>query len=767
MWSKFFISEYTTFDAQYAIELLHSLGSVFDNSYSTNETLRNLMIKLAKRDEKCFYQLALYAYKKLQRNKSFDLTTVFNDEEFNAIYDFYKRDEENSDKTQSYDVAVVRVTPTSTRIMPLESTQGHRALRHKAFNGIHDFCLVYLKPDPPAKYVNKCNRFKNVFESGIEICNNRYHFFGVSNSQLREYSYWFIRATSLEEAHQKRKKLGEFSGITNTGKYVARLGLWFSKSNPSGIKLTYISDLQEFNSRVQQGDMCVTEISDIRRNDHCFTDGNGLISKGLAKKVAEQLGYLIKYEQNELYPSAYQIRMAGCKGIVIIDPESNLNEFYIKIRPSMKKFSYDEWDLDICEESRPIPTRLNNQIIILLSDLGIPNSLFLDLQEKWFNNKKQPPRCKQDMLKNKIPLPMNECRYMFGCTLESKLESGQCFIRYQVVDDNGRPLRNPEFKTVVGPVIITKNPCPYAGDIMKLEAVDLPELDCLTDVFVFSTQGNRPDCNKIAGSDLDGDHYFVYWGQELRISETIQPLEYKAQSPNDHSTSITANDIINYCLSLLGATSYGEIYNLHAIVVDQNIEKHAKCTCQKLAIEMAEMFSAAIDSGKTGYQIDRDRIKEIRKIVGNIYPDFLMKNPSYQSQSILGILYRKALDFKNQNPKLFEGPDINDSTNIFTKCNGRNFRFYVRVRTALNVGPEIIHQELYSTFGNNAPSKIIIEQWSDFYKKKDATSTLSIESSTNTSIDDIKEICSQMDTNLHITNNEIQENVNENSDTNE
>ncbi|CAF3886373.1 unnamed protein product, partial [Rotaria sp. Silwood1] len=78
------------------------------------------------------------------------------------------------------------------------------------------------------------------------------------------------------------------------------------------------------------------------------------------------------------------------------------------------------------------PTRLNNQIIILLSDLGIPNSLFLDLQEKWFNNKKQPPRCKQDMLKNKIPLPMNECRYMFGCTLESKLESGQCFMRYEV-----------------------------------------------------------------------------------------------------------------------------------------------------------------------------------------------------------------------------------------------------------------------------------------------------------------------------------------------
>ncbi|CAF4060399.1 unnamed protein product [Rotaria sordida] len=342
---------------------------------------------------------------------------------------------------------------------------------------------------------------------------------------------------------------------------------------------------------------------------------------------------------------------------------------------------------------------------------------------------------------------MNECRYMFGCTLESKLESGQCFIRYQVVDDDGKPLKNPEFKTVVGPVIITKNPCAYAGDIMKLEAVDLPELDCLKDVIVFSTQGYRPDCNKIAGSDLDGDHYFVYWGQQLQPSGTIEPLEYKTQSSSSDSIPITADNVKDYCLSLLGATSYGEIYNLHAIVVDQNQEKHPKRTCQKLAIEMAEMFSAAIDSGKTGYQIDRNRIKEIRKIVGTKYPDFLMKNPSYESQSILGILYRRALEFKNQHSTLFKGQDMNDSTNSSTKFNGRNFRFYVRVRTALNINPHIIHQELYSIF--------------------DATATVSMESSVDTSVEDTKEVCSLIDTNLPITINETQENVNINSDINE
>lgn len=70
---------------------------------------------------------------------------------------------------------------------------------------------------------------------------------------------------------------------------------------------------------------------------------------------------------------------------------------------------------------------------------------------------------------------------------------------------------------------------PYAGDIRTLQAVDILELYCLQDVLVFSSQGDRmflktlfflrekeqicfllgPDCHKISGSDLDGDHYFV------------------------------------------------------------------------------------------------------------------------------------------------------------------------------------------------------------------------------------------------------------------
>ena len=110
-----------------------------------------------------------------------------------------------------------------------------------------------------------------------------------------------------------------------------------------------------------------------------------------------------------------------------------------------------------------VPTRLNNQIIILMSDLGIHDSIFLQLQDKWFEDKTQFPISKllvysvsillfkinekfsRNLLKNKIPLPVNECRYIFGCALESRLKEGQCFIRYQVKKNRQKNQSSKQF----------------------------------------------------------------------------------------------------------------------------------------------------------------------------------------------------------------------------------------------------------------------------------------------------------------------------------
>ncbi|CAF5216634.1 unnamed protein product [Rotaria magnacalcarata] len=165
-----------------------------------------------------------------------------------------------------------------------------------------------------------------------------------------------------------------------------------------------------------------------------------------------------------------------------------------------------------------------------------------------------------------------------------------------------------------------------------------------------------PDFNKIAGSDLDGDGYFVYWGQELRLKSQVKPLDYTPDRKQYQSKPISPEDVINYCLSTLSMTSSGEIYNLHAIIVDKNYENYQQRTCQPLAIELARMFSSAVDSGKTGYIIDKKRIKSIREKYGQKYPDFLGKDEkrSYTSESIVGKLYRNALNYIHGNLKQLE-----------------------------------------------------------------------------------------------------------------
>ena len=87
MWSDGILHELPTFTSQYAMELLHSLGSIFDTKYSSNDTLRALISDYAKRDDQCFYQLALHAYRQLKLNNGSDLSEIFTEENYNQLKD--------------------------------------------------------------------------------------------------------------------------------------------------------------------------------------------------------------------------------------------------------------------------------------------------------------------------------------------------------------------------------------------------------------------------------------------------------------------------------------------------------------------------------------------------------------------------------------------------------------------------------------------------------------------------------------------------------
>ena len=45
-----------------------------------------------------------------------------------------------------------------------------------------------------------------------------------------------------------------------------------------------------------------------------------------------------------------------------------------------------------------------------------------------------------------------------------------------------------------------------------------------------------------------------------------------------------------------------------------------------------------------------------------------------------------------------------------------NFRFYIKTRNALNIQVRIIHDELYSVYGGQAPSIRTVERWSRLFR---------------------------------------------------
>jgi transposase len=73
-----------------------------------------------------------------------------------------------------------------------------------------------------------------------------------------------------------------------------------------------------------------------------------------------------------------------------------------------------------------------------------------------------------------------------------------------------------------------------------------------------------------------------------------------------------------------------------------------------------------------------------------------------------------------------------------------NFRFYIKVRTALNIQARIIYDELYSVYGDQAPSLRTVERWSKLFREgreeleDEARSGRSITETTSENIEQIR-----------------------------
>ncbi|TFY79169.1 hypothetical protein EWM64_g4844 [Hericium alpestre] len=242
-----------------------------------------------------------------------------------------------------------------------------------------------VKPSVSSDYVVR------FFKAGLFLNGVQYRFYGHSNSQLRSRGCFLRQANSDEELDRRLYAMGDLEKIINIAKRAKRIGLLFS-----GAEIDYQLDPKY-----------VGDIDDLMVGDENFSDGCGLISKRLwyrsfnfiPQHVRTTYGCVlysvqvsrekrIIFQGKPYSPCVLQIRYKGYKGVLMLHPPLDQEKKHlVEFRKSMKKFNATADNIfSVVNYSTPYSfARLNNEIVVLLSSLGISNDVFLRKQAEYFS----------------------------------------------------------------------------------------------------------------------------------------------------------------------------------------------------------------------------------------------------------------------------------------------------------------------------------------------------------------------------------------------
>ncbi|KAI5119487.1 hypothetical protein M0805_009511 [Coniferiporia weirii] len=465
-------------------------------------------------------------------------------------------------------------------------------------------------PDKPssasAKYIQR------VFESGVFLNGVQYRFYHHSSSQLRSRSCYLREAKTDEELDRRILRFGPFDKIRSVAKRSKRIALLFSTTT-----IDYKLDRRH-----------TVDIPDIKTGNELFSDGCGLISRYLAMQLSKHKG--IVFRDIRYTPCIFQLRYLGYKGVVMLHPLLDSEKKYqIAFRESMKKFTAEvEPEFSVIDYSTPYSFgRLNNDIVVLLSSLGITNEVLIKKQEEYFDwlskadedipsaidflsclgqyglaekalldgldsllIRKEIDKLRLQEVKKfkkddklRVRMIIHKSRFLFGvCDPFGVLKEGEVFVQVTV---GGRGVTTIA-KTSV---LVARNPCLHPGDCLKLQAVYHDRLKHLVDCVVFASVGRRAAPSMMSGGDLDGDRFFVCWDPDIIPTKVAESYSYP---PNKEYTknNITRQDLAKH-FACYNASSLGLVATLHQKWARYAPEGAMSSQCQ----ELNALYSQCVD----------------------------------------------------------------------------------------------------------------------------------------------------------------------------
>ncbi|KAF4771917.1 hypothetical protein HAV15_004558 [Penicillium sp. str.  len=536
-------------------------------------------------------------------------------------------------------------------------------------------------------------RVKRTLANGITIGDRRYEFLAFGNSQFREHGAYFFSPDAGVSAATIRAWMGQFNHIRNVAKYAARLGQCFSTTRAFT------------GSSVQ-----TTPCDDVVRNGFTFSDGVGKISKFLAQMVTSQ--HNIKTLTGEP-PSAFQFRLGGAKGMLVVSPDPVPQE--VHIRPSQQKFETNQAGLEIIRWSQYSLATLNRQLILVLSALGIPDKVFhsklnsmlgsfhramcndskaINLLQKYIDPNQTTLTLAQmvsdGFRKNEEPfantmLELWKSWHLKHLKEKAKIALDQGANLLGVMDETGvlrgyfknkLPHRRAsyaeklaalpeifvqicrldgagEYEIIEGLCILARNPSLHPGDIRVVRAVNRLELQGLRDVVVLPQTGDQDIASMCSGGDLDGDDYLIIWDPDLIPARWfVECMDYKGSKAPDLDHDVTVDEVTSFFVTYMKNDCLPRIAHAHLAWAD----RLPKGVWEEKCIRLAQLHSDAVDYNKSGAHA-----RMARSLDPKFWPHFMekrYKRPSsiYKSTKILGQLYDEVVtpDFVPKLEKPFE-----------------------------------------------------------------------------------------------------------------